>query len=56
MDFLADAYGMAEMAFNLQFSLSSQEIILKGELIQCVVITEIVASCRLLYRYPVFQG
>lgn len=50
VDFVADAYGMAEMAFKLQFSLSSQEIILNGEIIQFVVRTEIVDSCRLLYQ------
>lgn len=56
MDFVADAYGMAEMAFKLQFSLSSQEIILKGDIIQFAAIAEIVTSCGLLYQYLIFQG
>lgn len=45
VDFVADACGIAEMALKLQFSLSSQEEILKGEVIQFVVIAEVVASC-----------
>lgn len=54
--FVADAYRMAEMAFKLLFSLFSQEITLKGEIIPFVVITEIVASCRWLCQYPIFPG
>jgi len=58
MNVIADAYGMAEVAFKLQFSVFSGDNFGRRDcsVIQPVVVFEFVSSCRLWYQYPVFSG